>query len=377
MKRMFIFSLLSPILFSCGPITIDENPSDVETGLVVKRSSGSGFTSKNASTLQVGLNSNPGKEVSITPVLTQAGTRVTIEPASITLNSNSWFEGKTFTISDQCNDNLASTAFTLSFQTSSALNGYDYSNKIVKTDSYLSDGSNLNLEQTSETAISGTLTSSDYIFTEISSSTTSESGTSATLDIALCKTPAASVSVSIASNNNAEGLPSSASLTFTNAGASQSVDIDGQDDALVDGDIEYSVTVSASAYDTKTHVLTNYDNEIPSLVLSKTVVSVSETGTSDNFTIYLSKEPVSDVSISLSILDANNPSTTSDEAVLDLNQFTFTSGTFSTPKVVSITGKADSIDDGDQNFIIKIKALSGGYEGVSASIITGTNTDID
>jgi len=67
-----------------------------------------------------------------------------------------------------------------------------------------------------------------------------------------------------------------------------------------------------------------------------------------------------------------------DEALLNISNLTFTPTTYSTPVTVIVSGVDDSIDDGDQNFVIKISPVSGtGYANASPVSITGTNTDND
>ena len=78
---------------------------------------------------------------------------------------------------------------------------------------------------------------------------TAEAGTSATFSVVLTSQPSADVTIPILSLNTSEGTASAASLTFTDANwnTPQTVTVTGVDDALVDGDITYTVEVGDPA----------------------------------------------------------------------------------------------------------------------------------
>jgi hypothetical protein len=91
---------------------------------------------------------------------------------------------------------------------------------------------------------------------------TDEGGTTATFTVVLTSQPTADVTIPITSLDLTEGTVSAANLTFTNANwdSAQTVTVTGVDDALIDGDIAYTVEVGdpASA-DTNYDALTNAD----------------------------------------------------------------------------------------------------------------------
>jgi len=78
---------------------------------------------------------------------------------------------------------------------------------------------------------------------------TTESGSSDTFEVVLSVQPTADVTVSLTSSNLAEGVVTPAQMTFTSANWStaQSATITGQDDALPDGNVAYTVSVAVSA----------------------------------------------------------------------------------------------------------------------------------
>src|SRR5258707_10238719 len=86
----------------------------------------------------------------------------------------------------------------------------------------------------------------------ISGLTTSEAGGSATFTVVLNTQPTANVTIGLASNDLTEGTVAPASLTFTTANwnVAQTVTVTGVDDAIVDGNIAYTiVTAPATSTD--------------------------------------------------------------------------------------------------------------------------------
>lgn len=77
---------------------------------------------------------------------------------------------------------------------------------------------------------------------------TTEGGGAATFPVVLDKQPTADVVINVTSSNTGERTVSAASLTFTSANWStaQIVMVTGVDDAIVDGDIAYTIVLAAA-----------------------------------------------------------------------------------------------------------------------------------
>ena len=111
----------------------------------------------------------------------------------------------------------------------------------------------------------------------LSGSTTMESGGTVTFTVQLNSQPTANVTIPISSSDTSEGTVSASSLIFTSANWNQpqTVTVTGQDDALNDGDVTYAVLIgpASSADGTYDNVnpgdisLTNQDNEPPQVEL--------------------------------------------------------------------------------------------------------------
>lgn len=214
--------------------------------------------------------------------------------------------------------------------------------------------------------------------------TTSEDGGTADFSVVLTSEPTANVTIGLSSSDTTEGTPGVSSLTFTPANwdAAQMVTVTGADDQLDDGDIGYQiVTAAATSSDNSYSGLnavdvsaTNTDNDAPQISVSPTTgLETSEQGGTDTFTISLSRQPASNVTISLS---SSDPS----EGTPNVSSLTFTTGNWDQPQQVTVTGAADQTVDGDVAYsIITGSAVSGDpeYGGLAVSDVQVVNLDED
>lgn len=78
---------------------------------------------------------------------------------------------------------------------------------------------------------------------------TTEAGGTATFAIALETQPTAEVTIGLASSDGSEGTVSPASVTFdaNNWAAPQTVTVAGADDAVVDGNVAYSIVTAVAS----------------------------------------------------------------------------------------------------------------------------------
>ena len=110
----------------------------------------------------------------------------------------------------------------------------------------------------------------------------------------------------------------------------------------------------------------------PGVIVSKSSLSVSETGTSDTFTVRLNSAPTADVQFDL-------VSSATDEAIVAPSTLTFTSANWDTPQTVTVTGVDDKILDGTQTAQITISvqgiASAPEYVSVPDTVITASTLD--
>ena len=215
--------------------------------------------------------------------------------------------------------------------------------------------------------------------------TTSETGTTASFTLKLTTAPTANVTVSFTGLDSTENSLSPSTLTFTtsNWNTAQTVTVTGVDDALVDGDIAYTLTASASSTDTNFNGrtalidITNTDNDVAAtagLTLTGSPLTTSEAGTTASFTAVLTSAPSSDVTVTLTGLDNT-------EGSLSASSLTFTSANWNTAQTVTVTGLDDNSVDGSIAYTLTATTSSSDslYSGANAKTgtVTITNSDND
>jgi large repetitive protein len=214
--------------------------------------------------------------------------------------------------------------------------------------------------------------------------TTTEAGGTAAFTILLNTQPGDNVTIGISSSNTAEGTVFPDSLTFTQAdwSDSQTVTVTGVDDALIDGNIAYSVITAAvvSADGNYNNMnpsdvsVTNADNETAGITVNPTSGLVTtESGGDASFSVVLNTQPAADVIIDVS-------SSNSTEGTVSPDSMTFTPVNWSAPQTVTITGIDDAVVDGNEPYMVDIPAAISGdstYNGMDPVDVNVTNTDND
>ncbi len=207
-----------------------------------------------------------------------------------------------------------------------------------------------------------------------------QSQPAATFEVVLDTRPTASVTVSVTSNNTSEGeVTSAGSFTFTSSNWStpRTVSVEGIDDNVVDGDIDYSINVSVSStsdsnYQGQTAIVNaeNIDNDTAGILTSKSDVETSEDGDTESFNVTLQSQPTQDITLSVVSSDIS-------EATVTPNELVFTSENWNVNQQVTVTGVDDDVIDGDQNYNVTLSVSSGDavYNTVADAIVNGTNTD--
>ena len=263
----------------------------------------------------------------------------------------------------------------------------DYSGSSVSIDS---DGSHVAL---SAPYNSGSASSAGHVrvFTfeipgitvSISDSITSEVGDTASFSVVLDSEPTADVTIPISSSDLTEGTVSPDTLTFTaaNWNAAQMVTITGVNDDVDDGDIAYTIVLSAATssdgnyngVDADDVSMTNTDDDSAGITVAVTDSTTTETGETGTFTVVLNSEPTGDVVLPISSSDLT-------EGTVSPDTLTFTAANWNAVQTVTITGVNDDVDDGDIAYTILLSAATssdGNYNGVDADDVSMTNTDDD
>lgn len=114
---------------------------------------------------------------------------------------------------------------------------------------------------------------------------------------------------------------------------------------------------------------------VPGITVSKTTATVTESGSTDTFGVYLDMIP--DDTIVLDVSSADTSEVTASPA-----QLTFTTSNWDTTQTVTVTGVADNTVDANTETVITVSVNTGAstgvnYDAVSSKTVTVTNTNID
>ena len=213
---------------------------------------------------------------------------------------------------------------------------------------------------------------------------TTEGGGQDTFSVVLDTRPTEDVTIPVSSSDTTEGTVAPASLTFTtnNWNVPQIVTVTGVNDALTDGSIGYTIILGTTTSTDPAYSglnpadvsVANADNDIPGIAVSPTSGLVTtESGGTNEFTIVLNAAPSANVTIGLSSSDTT-------EGTVSPSSVTFTTGDWSVPQTVVVTGVNDFVDDGNINYtIITAPATStdGGYSGLNGADVSVSNLDDD
>lgn len=247
------------------------NTDDDTAGVTVNPTSGLVTTEAGGTaTFTVVLTSQPTNDVTIS-LTSSKPAEGTVSPASLTFTNMNWSVQQTVTVTgvdDFVDDN--NVAYTIT-------TGAAASADVTYTGLAVADVSVTNNDDDS----------AGVTVNPTSGLTTTEAGGTAMFTVVLTSQPTNSVSISLTSSDLTEGTVSPASVTFTtmNWSMTQTVTVTGVDDALMDGNIAYSVvTGNASSADANYNgrvvadvTVTNSDSTV------QTYVKASNSGGNDRF----------------------------------------------------------------------------------------------
>ena len=223
------------------------------------------------------------------------------------------------------------------------------------------------------------------------SGNTTEAGVTAEFTIVLDSEPTADVTIPLSSSDTSEGdlgLVTGVTFTQVNWATAQTVTVIGIDDAVVDGDVVYSIVTGDPAsldlgYAALTAggvadvSITNTDDDVLGITVSAISGNTTEAGVTAEFTIVLDSEPTADVTIPLSSSD------TSEGDLGLVTGVTFTQVNWATAQTVTVIGIDDAVVDGDVVYSIVTgdpASLDLGYAALTAGGVADvsiTNTDDD
>ncbi|MDE5420216.1 HYR domain-containing protein, partial [Labilibaculum sp. DW002] len=193
---------------------------------------------------------------------------------------------------------------------------------------------------------------------------TGEDASTGSFDVVLNTEPTQNVTIDLSSNDTTEGsISGSTTLTFTPADwdTAQTVTINGVDDDIDDGNIDYSIiTENTSSTDPKYSnlvvddvSLNNVDDDTAGFVVTPLTLSTSETATSTaTFTVVLTSKPATDATDYNVIVDLASGDTS--EGTIDKASLTFDHTNWNIAQTVTVTSVEDILVDGDITYSINL-----------------------
>lgn len=232
---------------------------------------------------------------------------------------------------------------------------------------------------------------------------TSEDGIEDSFAVKLKTKPSSYVDITYKSLDTTEGLIRSdtdldsnsnfgtkVDLKFTpdNWNVPQTIQVQGQTDAIIDGNQTYSVVVdwlwsmdlSYFQIAQPSASVTNIDTSAPGATISSVTLTTAENSNiSQSFTVRLSLPPTGTVTIPLNLGDASEGSFSS-SAVLTTRTLTFDQNNWSTLQSVYVYSIDDFVADGNQTYDITagpIASVDATYDGLTVDTVSVTNNDDD
>lgn len=212
---------------------------------------------------------------------------------------------------------------------------------------------------------------------------TSESGTTASISVALNAAPTADVTIALASSDATEWSIAPTSLTFTsnNWQIAQTATVTGLDDAELDGlqigSIRLQPALSAdprfNALDAGDVTARNADNDGPAIIVDPTAVITVEGGTSVAFTVRLNAAPTAEVVIPIGPVDST------EWQVLDLD-VRLNASNWQSGRSVQVTPIDDTIIDGNQSATLQLgvaQSTDQRFNSIDPADVSLTNLDND
>ncbi len=350
-------------------VSVDNSDDDV-AGFTIVESSGSSATAESGTTddFTVVLNAEPSTGVVIDISSGDTG-EGTVDKASLTFTSANWDTPQTVTVTgvdDDIIDSAISYNITLSIDDASSDDDFDgVSNQVVGVDN-------------SDDDVAG------FTVTESSGSTaTSETGTTDDFTVVLDAEPSSDVVIDISSGDTGEGTVDKSNLTFTsgNWDTPQTVTVTGVDDALLDGNISYNVTVAVNAASSdddfdgvsgQTVSVTNQDDDQREISVSDDSVAEGDATATLQFTVSLNYAGSGTIEVNYA---------TSDGSAKAGSDYTSASGTLTfnageTSKTVGVTVSGDAMVENDETITLTLSGITGDAI-MDDAIGTGTITNDD
>jgi Ca2+-binding RTX toxin-like protein len=234
-------------------------------------------------------------------------------------------------------------------------------------------------------AIAGTIIGNGMTVTPIAGLTTTEAGGTATFTVVLNTAPTADVVITLNSSNPNEGTIDVSTLTFTttNWNIAQQVTVTGIDDAINDGDQNYSIILNPAistdanynGLDPRDVSLVNINNDLPVLNITtspQTIVEGLSNPQSVVYTVSLTGIVNNSQTVTVQYATSNGSAISGSDYTSTTGTLTFTGGVTSQNITIPIINNA--LNETDETFTLTLATPTQATLGSTASVTT-TITD--
>ncbi|MEB3357438.1 MAG: DUF4347 domain-containing protein, partial [Synechococcales bacterium] len=264
-------------------------------------------------TVSVVLDRQPTGNVVIDVAAGDTG-EATVTPTRLTFTPANWNTPQTVTITgvnDSLPDGNQTSSVTFTVDAAASANEYD-----------AVDSQSVSVVTVDDDTVGFTVTQTN------GNTQVTEAGSTDSFTVVLTAQPLTDVVIDVSNSDTGEASTSPTQLTFTaaNWNTPQTVTVTGVDDASVDGTQFSTLTLSIDpdatdddfdAIASQTVIVTTTDDDTVGFTVTPTSLSVSESGTTQTFSVVLDAQPTSDVVITVSSGDSG-------EATVNQTSLTFT-----------------------------------------------------
>ncbi len=321
-------------------------------------------------TFTVRLRSRPTAAVRVAPASGDVG-EVAVAPAVLTFTPENWQSPQTVTLTgvdDAVVDGPVTTTVSLGF---SGSDDAAYAGLIVSPVSVVNadnDTPGVTLSRTDGLRVNEDGSRDDAVVD--------------TFTVRLATPPTAPVTITVATDAPGTATATPQVLTFTadNFDQIQTVTVAGVDEMIDDGDTPFAVRLTASSADAVYDGLPigsvtglAIDDDESGIQVVGDDLQVDETGTTATFSVVLTTQPTGTVTIPITSGDAGEVSVPTEPLI-------FTTDNWSIAQLVTVTGIADGVVDGDVAVTLSVGPASSedaAFSGVVGQNVVVTNSNVD
>ena len=225
-------------------------------------------------------------------------------------------------------------------------------------------------------------TAPGFVFSETALTTfEDQEQPAAKFTVFLSSIPASDVSLTLNSSNQAEGVVTPTTLKFTkeNWNVPQEVSVQGQDDDVRDGSVNYTIFFSPSesndedynGFQPKPIKVTNVDNDVAGIAITTDDEFVVTEGQTTNIPVRLNTQPKSDVKVKIEVSNK--------EARADVEEVVLTTENWKQGVIVHVSGTQDEVIDGDKpiDVTFTVSSEDEDYNSIEPIKISGIVKDAD